>query len=110
MLWTDTNGHKGERMILETKLEVKIKVTVTQTCYVTLRHSKMHPHIKFGISTTNKMRYAPDTMHTTDRQCDYYSKTCLKRSLKNNTNIGFQDQLSLNAGPRGAFCNTFDLH
>ena len=39
-----------------------------------------------------------------------YSRTCLKRSLKKKTKIGFQDQLLLNAGPRGAFCNTFDLH
>ena len=28
---------------------------------------------------------------------------------KKETKISFQDQLSLNA-PRGAFCNTFDLH
>ena len=27
-----------------------------------------------------------------------YSKTCLKRSLKKKTKIGFQDRLSLNAG------------
>ena len=29
-----------------------------------------------------------------------YSKTCLKRPLKNNTNIGFHDQLLLNAGQK----------
>ena len=29
-----------------------------------------------------------------------YSKTCLKRSLKKKTNIGFQGQLSLNAGQK----------
>ena len=28
----------------------------------------------------------------------YYSKTCLKRPLKKNTKIGFQDRLSLNTG------------
>ena len=57
-----------------------------------------------------------------------YSKTCLKGSLKRKSKIGFQDQLSLNAGQKycrilplagkkycrmlqsGAFCNTFDLH
>ena len=47
-----------------------------------------------------------------------YCKTCLKWPLKKKTKIGFQDQLSLNAGqkycrinaPRGAFCNTFDLY
>ena len=29
-----------------------------------------------------------------------YSKTCLKRPLKNNTKIGFQDRLSLNSGQK----------
>ena len=35
--------------------------------------------------------------------------TCLMRSLKKKTKIGFQDQLSLNACQKFAFCNTFDL-
>ena len=47
-----------------------------------------------------------------------YSETCVKRPLSKIPKIGFQDQLSLNAGqskvlqnaPRGAFCNTCDLH
>ena len=34
---------------LETRSEVKFKVTVTQLWYTTLRHPKMHPH-----SLTNK--------------------------------------------------------
>ena len=45
-----------------------------------------------------------------------YSKTCVKWPLSKKTQIGFQDQLSLNEGlrvlqnaPRGAFCNTFDI-
>ena len=29
-----------------------------------------------------------------------YSKTCLKRPLKKKTDIGFQDRLSINAGPK----------
>ena len=29
-----------------------------------------------------------------------YNKTCLKRPLKKKTKIGFQDQLSLNAGQK----------
>ena len=29
-----------------------------------------------------------------------YSKTCLKRSLKKKTEMGFQDRLSLNAGQK----------
>ena len=47
---------------LETRSEVKFKVTVTQLWYVTLRHPKMHPHTKFEIPTSNNMRYAPDTI------------------------------------------------
>ena len=37
-----------------------------------------------------------------------YSKTCLKRPLKKNTKIGFQDRLSLNAGQKySAILSTF---
>ena len=38
-----------------------------------------------------------------------YSKTCVKRQLKNRQN---KDKVLQNAplGGRGAFCNTFDLH
>ena len=45
-----------------------------------------------------------------------YSKTCEKRPFSKRPKTGFQDQLSLNAdleyadAPRGAFCNTNDLH
>ena len=38
------------------------------------------------------------------------SKTCVKQLLSKRQKIGFQHQLSLNAGQTGAFCNTFDLH
>ena len=44
---------------LETRSEVKFKVTVTQLWYATLRHPEMHPHTKFKIPISN-MRYAPD--------------------------------------------------
>ena len=47
---------------LETRSEVKFKVTVTQLWYATLRHPKMHPHTKFEIPSSNNMRYAPDTI------------------------------------------------
>ena len=47
---------------LETRSEVKLKVTVTQLWYATLCHPKMHPHTKFKIPTSNNMRYAPDTI------------------------------------------------
>ena len=42
---------------LETRSEVKIKVTVTQLWYVTLCHPKMHPHTKFEIPTSNHISY-----------------------------------------------------
>ena len=46
----------------------------------TLGHSKMHPHTKFGIPTSNNIRDIHRTcgtdgrirMDTTDGQCDYY--------------------------------------
>ena len=46
---------------LETRSEVKFKVTVTQLWYATLRHSKMHLHTKFEIPTSNIIR---DTLRT----------------------------------------------
>ena len=40
---------------LETRSEVKFKVTVTRKWYATLRHPKMHPHTKFGIPTSKNI-------------------------------------------------------
>ena len=42
--------------ILENRSEVNLKVTVTKGWYETLRHSKMHPHTKFGIHTSVNIR------------------------------------------------------
>ena len=42
--------------ILETRSEVKFKVTVTQLWYATLCHPKIHPHTKFEIPTSNNIR------------------------------------------------------
>ena len=42
--------------ILETRPDVKFKVTVTQCWYVTLCHSKMQARTKFGIPTSNSIR------------------------------------------------------
>ena len=42
--------------ILETRSEVKFKVTVTQGLFATLRHPKMHAHTKFGITTSNNIK------------------------------------------------------
>ena len=47
---------------LETRSEVKFKITGTQLLYATLRQSKMHPHTKFEIPTSNNIRDAPDTI------------------------------------------------
>ena len=40
-------------IILETRSEIKI--TVTKNWYEILRHPKMHPHTKFGISILNNI-------------------------------------------------------
>ena len=45
-----------DTIILKTRSEVKVKVTVTQLWYATLRHPKMHPHTKFEIPTSNNIR------------------------------------------------------
>ena len=39
-------------------------------------------------------------MQPPELQSDRYSKTCVKRSLSKRPHIGFQDQLSLNAGQK----------
>ena len=41
---------------LETRSEVKFKVTVTKLWYVTLRYPKMRLHTKFKIPTSNNIR------------------------------------------------------
>ena len=41
---------------LETRSEVKFKVTVTQLWYETLGHPKMHPPTKFEIPTSNNIK------------------------------------------------------
>ena len=44
-----------DMIILKTRSEVKVKVTVTQKWYVTLHQPKMHPHTKFGIPTSKNI-------------------------------------------------------
>ena len=41
---------------LQTRSEVKFKVTVTQLLYATLPHLKVHPHTKFEILSSNNIR------------------------------------------------------
>ena len=43
-----------DTIILQTRSEVKVKVT--QKWYNSLRHQKLHPHTKFGISTFKNIR------------------------------------------------------
>ena len=50
------------KQFLETRSEVKFKVTETQLWHTTLRHPKMHPHSKFEIPASNKIGYAPETI------------------------------------------------
>ena len=52
-------------IILKTRSDVKVKVTVTRKWYETLRHPKMHAHIKFGIPTSKNI----GDMHRT--QCSF---------------------------------------
>ena len=51
-------------IILKTRSEVK--VTVTPKWYATLRHPKMHPHIKFGIPTSKNIGDMHRTRSGTD--------------------------------------------
>ena len=63
-------------------------------------------------------KWLPTSLNTcTSQHANSYSKTCLQRPLKKNTKSGFQYRVSLKCrtkvlqnAPRGAFCNTFDLH
>ena len=45
-----------DKIILKTRSEVKVKVTVTRKWYMTLCYPKMHPHIKFGIPNSKNIR------------------------------------------------------
>ena len=45
-----------DKIILKTRSEVKVKVTVTGKWYMTLRYPKMHPHTKFGIPNSKNIR------------------------------------------------------
>ena len=42
-------------IIIKTRSEVKVKVTVTRKWYATLRHPKMYPHTKFGIPNSKNI-------------------------------------------------------
>ena len=57
-------------IILKTRSELKVKVTVTRKWYATLRHPKMHPHIKYGIPTSKNIGDMHRTRSGTDGQTD----------------------------------------
>ena len=42
-------SYAPDTIILKTRSEVKVKITVTRKWYMTLRYPKIHPHTKFGI-------------------------------------------------------------
>ena len=44
-----------DTIILKTRSEVMVKVTVTQKWYATLRHPKMYPYTKFGVPTSKNI-------------------------------------------------------
>ena len=44
------------------EIRSEVKVTVTQLWCATLHHTKMNPHTKFEIPTSNNKRYAPGTI------------------------------------------------
>ena len=53
----ENRSYEADSMqFLQTRSEVKFKVTVTQFWYATLPHLKVHPHTKFEIPTSNNIR------------------------------------------------------
>ena len=53
-------------IILKTKSEVKVKVTLIQNWYGTLRHPKMYLLTKFGIPTSKNIKDMHQTRSWTD--------------------------------------------
>ena len=47
----------GTMQFSGTRSEVKVKITVTKGWYATLCHPKIHAHTKFGIPTSNNIRF-----------------------------------------------------
>ena len=78
-------------IILKTRSEVKVKVTVTRKCSATLRHPKMHPHTKFGIPTSKNIgdmhRTRSGTDTRTDGRTDSAITICLPKFLWGHKNL-----------------------
>ena len=67
-------------IILKTRSEVKIKVTVTRKWYATLRHHKMYPLTKFGIPISKNMG-DKDRTRKPDGRTDSAITICLPKFL-----------------------------
>ena len=72
--------------ILETRSEVKVKVT--QGWSATPCHLKMHAHTKFGIPTSTNIGDMHRTSGGTDGQCDYYMPPKVPLGHKKFSNLG----------------------
>ena len=92
-------------IIIKTRSEVKVKVTVTRKWYATLRHPKMYPHTKFGIPNsknigdmdrTRKRDGRTDglTDGLTDGRTDSAITICLPKFLWGHKNIIFKNRIS----------------
>ena len=64
----ECNRYALGTIILKTRSEVELKVTVTQKWYLTLGHPKIHLHTKFGIPFTKHI----GDMHQT--QCSFWKQ------------------------------------
>ena len=73
-----TDGHF---ISIKTKSEVKVKVTVTRKWYATLRHPKMHPHIKFVIPTAKNIGDMHRTPSGTEGRTDSAITICRPKFL-----------------------------
>ena len=73
-----------DTIILKTRSEVNVKVTVTRKCYATLCHPKMYPHTKFGIPTSKNIGDMDRTQKRdgrTDGRTDSAITICLPKFL-----------------------------
>ena len=76
-----------DTIILKTRSEVKVKVTVTQKWYATLWHPKMHPHIIFGIHTSKNIGDMHRTRSGTDRRMHIVITIKTKAEVKVNVTV-----------------------
>ena len=68
-----------DTIILKTRSEVKLKVTVTRKWYATLCHPKMYPHTKIGIPTSKNKGDMNRTQSGTDGRTGSAITICLPK-------------------------------